>query len=472
MQGSMKQELARNAIILTFGKICTQFVSFLLLPLYTALLIPEEFGIVDLFNTYITLLVPIFNWQFENGLFRFMLDCRNDREGQSKLFSTVLTTNIAQIAIYLAFYLVFERFIHSEYKIFLALDVCGNILLNTMLQFPRGLGKNGVYSIASFISAISTVLLNILFIVGMSMGAYGMFMATLLSKVITIVYLLLMTKAWTYYSFHALNRVIFKEVFKYSIPLVPNNLSWWVVSVSDRTIVSTFISITANGIYTVANKFSTMYITFYNVFNLSWTESVALHLKDADGPGFIREMINTLFKLFSSICIGIIACMPFVFPIMVNQQYSEAYFQIPILMVAVLFQVVVGLYSAIYVSMKKSVEIAKTSFWSALINIAVDIALINSIGLYAASISTLVAYMTMAVYRYHHLKRYVSIEMSGKTILLTIAMTVFTMISYYINHTVLNTFTLFIAVFYAMFINLSFLKSLKGTITQKIQHLR
>ena len=120
---SKQKELAKNAIILTFGKICTQFVSFLLLPLYTTLLLPEEFGIVDLFNTYVTLLVPIFNWQFENGLFRFMLDCRGDHKKQKQLFSTVFSVNFLQIIIYCIAYLIFSRFIHSEYKIFLALDV-------------------------------------------------------------------------------------------------------------------------------------------------------------------------------------------------------------------------------------------------------------------------------------------------------------------------------------------------------------
>lgn len=49
-----------------------------------------------------------------------------------------------------------------------------------------------------------------------------------------------------------------------------------------------------------------------------------------------------------------IVFMPFIFPIMINKQYFDAYYQIPILMIAVLFQVVVGLYSAIYVALKIS----------------------------------------------------------------------------------------------------------------------
>ena len=94
-----QKELAKNTIILTVGKICTQFVSFLLLPLYTALLIPAEFGIVDLYNTYIALLTPVCNWQFENGLFRFMIDYRNDPEKQKALFSTVFAVSYTHLTL-------------------------------------------------------------------------------------------------------------------------------------------------------------------------------------------------------------------------------------------------------------------------------------------------------------------------------------------------------------------------------------
>ena len=69
---------------------------------------------------------------------------------------------------------------------------------------------------------------------------------------------------------------------------------------------------------------------------------------------------------------------------------------------------IVGLYSVIHVALKKSAEIAKTSFLTAIINITVDLALIRFIGLYAASVSTLIAYLAMALYGYFDVKRYVS----------------------------------------------------------------
>ena len=466
------KELVRNTIILTVGKICTQFISFLLLPLYTALLIPEEFGIVDLFNTYIALLVPIFNWQFESGLFRFMLDCRQELKQIKKVFSTVIVTNFFQSILYLLFFSVVQFFFASKYKYFLAVNVFLDIFLNSLLQFPRGIGDNTKYSIASFISATSTVIFNVIFIAGAHMGALGMFLATVGAKMLTIIYLVCSMRIWEYFSLHLYDKNLFKEISKYSLPLVPNQLSWWVVSASDRTIVSYAIGVAANGVYSVANKFSTVFITFYNIFNLSWTESAALHIKDEDGQVFLSDIINAMFKLFSCICIGIIAYMPFVFPIMINAQYEAAYFQIPILMLSVLFQVVVGLYSVIYISLKKSVEIAKTSIYAAIINIFVNVFLIGSIGLYAASISTLVAYASMAIYRYFHVKQFVNIKLGKKTVVGTIVMACLTMVTYYLQRRILNIVAATFVTVYSIIVNKDFLLSMLQIIVKKLREGR
>ena len=48
---SREKQLAKNTLIITVGKVCTQLISFFLLPLYTGILSTEEYGIVDLLNT-------------------------------------------------------------------------------------------------------------------------------------------------------------------------------------------------------------------------------------------------------------------------------------------------------------------------------------------------------------------------------------------------------------------------------------
>lgn len=467
-----KKELARNTVILTIGKICTQFISFMLLPLYTALLEPKEFGIVDLLNTYISLLVPIFNWQFDSGLFRFMIENRNREDNQKKIFSTVIISNVFQAIIYLAFYFIVQGYIGSKYKIFLAINVVLSIFLSTLLQLPRALGDNISYSIASFVSATSAVLLNVIFIAWMKLGAYGMFYATVLSNIITIIYITIALKTWKYFSISSFDRKVLKNISKYSVPLIPNQLSWWVVSASDRSIVSYFIGVMANGIYSVANKFSSVYITFYNIFNLSWTESVTINFKEEDREIFITEMMNMMFNIFASVDLGIIACMPFVFPVMINSQYQEAYNQIPILMLAVLFQVIVGLYSVIYVALKKSVEIAKTSIYAAIINILVNVCMIKVIGLYAAAISTLLAYLLMAIYRYIDVKKYINIPLKTNNMIITLLMAILVVGSYYLKNNKVSFVILIITVLYAYIMNRGIIDSVLKLIKNKIINIK
>lgn len=467
-----QRELARNTIILTVGKVCTQFVSFLLLPLYTALLLPSEYGIVDVLTSYIALLTPLFNWQFENGLFRFLIDYRQNIENQKRLISTVLITNIGQCGIFCVLYVIAQNFITSEFKIFLLIDVIVNIILNSLLQLPRGLGKNFVYSAGSFISAVTMVILNVVFIAGFRMGAYGMFIATILGKIVACVYLFFAVRLWTLFSLKSYNYAMLKDLAKYSLPLVPNQLSWWVVGTSDRTIISQFLSVASNGIYSVANKFSTVYVTFYNIFNLSWTESVSIHIGDKDSDEFLTDTINTMFNLFAAVDFGIICFMPFVFNIMINEQYADAYYQIPILMIAVLFQVVVGLYSVIYVALKKSGEIAKTSMFAALINISVDLILIKIIGLYAASISTLIAYAAMALYRYFDVRKYVCVKLKNKTVILACLMCAFSCTSYYSKNIVLIVSSQILVVVYAYFGNRKFLHSVLREMVSKARSLK
>lgn len=452
---SREKDLAKNTVILTFGKICTQFVSFLLLPLYTAILEPEVYGIADLFNSYIYLIIPIVSLMLDQGLFRFLLECRNNKNKQKELLSTVLLINCVEIIVYTIIYALIQSHIQSQYKIFLLIDVIINIFLNTYMQFARGIGKTGAYAWGSFLSASVTVISNVILLVGLRIGAWGLFLSTVIGRAVSLIVLMICVKTWEYFSVKSFSYQKTKDLLKYSLPFVPNQLSWWVVGVSDRTIISWFLSVAANGLYSVANKFSSIYITFYNIFNLSWTESVSLHINDEDSVEFLDSTINTLFSLFYSVCIGIIAYMPLFFPILINEKYEEAYLQIPILMLAVLFQVIVGLYSVIYVALKKSKEIAETSFWAAVINIGVDIALIKFIGLYAASISTLVAYAVMTVYRYFHIKRYVNVPLKHKMRYCIIAIMV--CVSYYLNILQVNIVTAILVMMYAIFSNRVFL---------------
>lgn len=456
---SRKRELVRNTAILTIGKICTQCINFFLLPLYTAVLKTEEYGTFDLIITYGTLLLPLVNWQFDQGIFRFLLECREDKEKQQTLFSTAFIANCFQIFIYILIGLIINTAIRSKYIYFILSYVVIQVLTALFLQLSRGLGRNKVYAVSSFISATSTVVLNVIFLCIIQTGLEGLFMATFLAQCITILYLCIMLKPWEFFKIEKFDRETFHNLRKYSLPLVPNNLAWWVVNVSDRTIISFVLGVAFNGIYTVANKFSSVFIQFYNIFNLSWTETVSIHFYDEDRDDFLEKAITEIYNLFSCLCLGVVACMPFIFPYMVDGKYNDAYAQIIILMYAMLFRVFQGLYSCVYIAMKDSKKVASTSIASAAINILVNVLLIKFIGLYAASLSTLIAFGSMAIVRYIDVNKIIKMKIKKRFLLATFVLSLILLITYYANEIVPNVIILFCICVYSYIVNRDFLKT-------------
>lgn len=456
---SRQKDLAKNTAILTVGKVCTQCISFFLLPLYTAILSAEDYGTFDLFVTYATLLLPLINWQLDQGLFRFMLDYRGNKDEQKKLFSTLLLSSTVQNIIYVVLFICIEPFLKIENAYFLLLYVVLQVYNALFLQFVRGLGYSIKYTIASFISASATTILNVIALVLLRMGLQGLFVSTLTAQLLTLVYLVISSRSWEYFSLKNARIGTFKRISTYSIPLIPNNLAWWVVNASDRTIISHFLGTAANGIYSVANKFPNVFINFYNILNLSWTETVSLHYNDDDRDEFLTDTMTSLVKLFVAACLGIVACMPFVFPILINTKYDAAYNQILILMYAMLFRVLVGLYSCVYVAQKNAKKIAYTSISAAIINITVDLILINKIQVFAASISTLVAFLSMFVIRYIDVNKTVHMKIRKPVIVGSVLIGGMLIGTYYCGNKIIQFVALCITAIYAVLTNVDMLKS-------------
>ncbi|MGG7198609.1 lipopolysaccharide biosynthesis protein [Clostridium butyricum] len=464
---SKEKELFKNTIIILAGKVSTQFISFLLLPLYTFVLTTEEYGVVDLVTTYVGLFAPLVSLQMENSIFRFLVDERKNTKKKSEIITNSYIVIVMLVLTLFIMINVVSYFVNIKYKVYICGMIISVIFSNILLQTSRGNGNNKTYSIGGAIAGVVTVVLNIFFLVIINTGIKGMFLSSIIGNSLCFLYVFIKEKAYKFIDFKLYNKEKIHQLLKYSLPLVPNGIIWWIINVSDRTIISMFLGSSANGIYSVSNKFSSIYIQLYNIFNLSWTETASLHINDSDKDEFFSKTIQQMFNFFSSICIGIIAFIPFVFPILINDKYTEAYRYIPILMVASLFNVIVGLISVIYVAKKLTKEIAKTSLLSGIINLIVNLILVKKIGIFAAAISTIFAFFSMALYRYIDVQKYVKIRFEFKNIVSIIIIFILTITIYYINIPLTNVFNLIIVFIYSIFSNIDMLKKIMKSIKQK-----
>ena len=425
-------------------------------------------GLVDLITTYVTLIIPIITLDTEMAMFRFLIDKRGDKKETNKLLSNDFAFLLISLTIFSIFYLIITNFISIPFKYLILLDIIICVFSSNFLQIARGMGRNVDYSIGCIVTGLSIVLLNILFIVYLHMGAFGMLLGTALGNFMCDIYLFIRLKLYKHLMIGKIDKKIIKSMLKYSIPLVPSTLSWWIINISDKTIISIFIGVAANGIYAVSNKFATIFSSFLNIFNLSWGESAALHINDKDRDKFFSDIFNTIFKLFSSIGLGIIACMPFVFPILINSKYNDAYFYIPILIIGICINVLLILYNGVYIAKKLTKQVANTTVMGAIVNIVVNLALVKYIGLYAAALSTMISCLVMTLYRHFDSKKYVKIKYNKWNFINALLLFALTIFTYYYQNMYLQIITLILAIIYAYVANRTLLKSFKSSFLNKI----
>ena len=413
--------------------LCTRGVSFLLLPLYTALLSTEDYGTVDLVNTIVSLLAYTFTLQFEQSVFRFMIDSRGDEKQQKKLVTTTLTTVTVSSVIGIAITSAVCSILDFKYLFYLIINILATVYTSIVSQIARGLDKTPAYTAGNFISATAQIVFNIIFIVGLRWNVGGLLTASVVGKVLCIVFLIFNCRLYKYISPKANDIKVFREQFKYALPLVPNTLCWWLINFSDRIIITRFLGTGANGIYAVANKFPSLFSAVTQVFNLSWTENAAEANSAQDRERYFSKIMNQSVVIIISAAACIIAAMPFIFRVMINGDYAKGYQYIVILMVAGVFDAWAKLYGSLFGAVKYTKTIMTTTIVAAIVNLTVNLALIKSIGLFAASVSTLASYVVITVMRHIEISKIVRIRYSVTNIVYAFVVLGIACASYYMN---------------------------------------
>ena len=434
----------KNTFILFIGKFSTQIVSFLLLPLFTFKFSVSDYGYIDLVQTYISLFAPVLLLQLDSAIFRFLIDVRDSKDEKSILISSSAIF-IFMILIFITLLgIIVNTFLNIKYITLIILNVCVLILNMYVMSVARGEGNNKDYSFSSCISSIMNFVINLVLILVFKYDVSSILIASIVSNAVSIIYLSIKEKIYRKIKFKYFKIATLKKLLKYSLPMIPNVLSWWIIGLSDRTIIVKMLSTGANGLYSVSCKFSNLLNNIFSIFSMSWQETASIHIKDKDAGEFFSKIINNVFILFIVLSCGIVGLLPLVYNFMIGESYISAYNYIPILIIGNLFNVLVGLFGGIYVAKKMTNKVAVTTIYSAIINIALNILFIKKIGLYAACLSTVMAYLAMSIYRYFDIRKYIKIRLYFKEISIYFFAFLLLLIPYFLKIKILSIVILLI----------------------------
>lgn len=416
-------ELIKNMGILAIGGICTKAINFLLLPLYTSLISAEEYGTIDVLTTIVTLLVYMVSFQMYDAIFKYATMQRGNVREIKIVFTNIWAFSICICLLFSVIYIIIFEFLDFVGKWYILSAVVSTIFLYTATCSSRSLGHNKLYSFANFISALVMIVLNLLFLVILKLSALTILYSYVIGPLVGGLICVLTDRLWQYWDLRLLNVEKIKEYLRYSLPLIPNEVAWWVIQASDRLVVATFLGLYSAGLLTVATKFSVAYSTIFGFFYTAWVEQCFLHYNTDFGREHIQKLIPKIFIGFCYVTLVLILVCMYVYPIVIDSAYSEAYTLVPWYFIAVLFNVCVGLLHPIYLVLNETKVVMYTTVIAGVINFLANVLLIQHIGILSAPIAAIIGYGVVGIWRWLDInRRYLRIEISYKNILEMVCM--------------------------------------------------
>jgi len=419
-----KEELIRNSLILLLGAFGTKLINFIMLPFYTKWLSVDDYGIIDILTVLISCVVPILTLQLEQAMFRFLID-DNAQEDQRKIISSGAFC-IGAVMLILNFVALIASLIYiNQYWFALVISMDFQCILTVLLQIARGKGKNNYYAIDSIIVAVVNVIIASILVRYFKMGVTGYFIAYCISQFTGILYLTYTLSLMHFIKIGSFELKKLKIMLRFSVPLIFNNISWWVLNASDKLIINTFLGVNANGLYAAAGKVPSIITIIFSVFQLAWQESASRSNKEKDKEKFYSDVFEVLIPFMCFITVGLLLGSKLTFTVFINNKFLAAYCYVPILIVSILFYCISQYYGGLYIGLKFSKALGNSSIMAAALNFIINIIFVKSIGVWAACASTLVAYAFLMVYRIIDIKKYYQLEYNYKSIFFNLIIVMF-----------------------------------------------
>ncbi len=317
---------------------------------------------------------------------------------------------------------IFIKFLGLNIEVwFLPVIFFSSIII--LLQFvARAYNRIKIYSVSGFINSSGIIFFSIIYFYTKSDSLNGIIYSYIISNILTMLFLIITLKLYQKKHYGNYSPTILKELLFFSIPLIPNAISWWLVSISNRYIIAIYLGVEANGIYAVAGRIPSLLLIFNSVFLLLFQDTVFNDLNNKNDGKYYSEFLEKLLIVQLSLSIVIIAFSKFLTNILFASAYLETYKIIPILILGALLTNFSALLGIFYLEKKRTIDILITTTLGAVINIIFTYLTIDKLGLYAPAIGTVLGFLGILLIRIIQIWDHKKINFNYKIILSLISL--------------------------------------------------
>lgn len=444
------KRLFNNSLLFAVGNLGSKFITFFMLPLYTARLSKGSYGLVDVITTTSGLLLPVVSISVFDAVLRFTMDHKIDRVDiyTNSIRVTRIGTVVALLTVPV-FYFFYRPF--TVLPILLVLQAYQSLYT----QFAKGIDRVSLFAFNGIFLTALTAGLNIIFLWPLNLGFTGYFLSTCLALLISNLMLHGRLHLNHYYQKSHLSQDFTKKIIGFSTPLIPNSVAWNISNTAGRYAILIFLGSSANGMFAVASKIPALLSTFTTIFAQSW-QLAAIEEFESDGDRkdnffdvIYRVYITLLFVDASAIMILVKPLMR----VLVASNYYSAWQFIPLLLLSVVFSSLSGFLGSQYIAAKRTVEILKTTIVGSTTSIALSFLLVKFVGVNAVSLASFLSFLLIWIIRHRDIIKTVNSDVKIAWVLLQMFLLLGQYVTMFIRPIWLSYGLEFVFLFMLLFVN-------------------
>lgn len=408
------ESLAKNTVIFAVGSFGSKLLQFILVPFYTRAMTDAEFGVTDLLQGAVSLLLPIFTLTIYESVFRYAMEKETDRKG---VFSAGVAVTVAGIGFLAVIAAALTFFTTIEYVPLVAALTAANALRTLLSQYTRAIDRSVLFTVDNLLMTVAVLILNIVFIAVLKLGVEGYMYGYIGANLFSCVFLRIALGREARVKLSRVSKQLLKTLLLYSVPLIPNAICWWLTSYTDRVMITGMVSVGASGLYAAAHKVPSLLSVVVTIFFQAWQISANEEFKKKDIGAFYSE----IFRAVSG-CVFVISalltllCRPITF-LLVGEEFHPSWVYMPVLILSMTFFSFAQFLGSIYSANKKTKMAFVTNFIAMLVNAALNYVLISLLGPVGAAAATAFSYLVLWVVRVWDTGKIVKLSYDLKTLL-------------------------------------------------------
>lgn len=392
------KQLVKDSFIYSIGGIAGSVIGFFLIPVYTRVFSPDEYGIIELLLTFQGFLLAFLILGTDSAQTRYFYDSEKKQDKREVVSTTlhfrmawgILIVGICMLAASAFNQFLFDGQVPDTYFYLIFLAALFSVIFSCLVAVYRLLLRPKPYLLLTLSHSLVSAAIIILLVVYFKQGVWGYLLGYAVSILLLIPVAVLLLREYVAFKFSV---SLITRMLKFGIPLTPTIIAAWVMNFADRYFLSQYATLDEVGLYAVGAKFGMGIVLITGAFRLAWTPLALSAVREPDARAFYRNVADIYLVGASFIVILLTGMSKLLMIVMTQPDFYAGYIVVGILAYGAVFY---GLYTISGLGIwlgEKTIFATIAIAASAVLNIALNIAFIPVWGIVGAATATLIAYI-------------------------------------------------------------------------------